>query len=104
MLKGKEQSLGLTHPSTLDSVYNLGTLLMRQGEYAMALVMYERAWGGYQCTLGKWHEETLNAAHHLGDYTTALTKNIPILSPLHLFCNIPHIPYPLKRHSMRCIT
>ena len=58
------------HRSTLDSVFNLGTLLTRQGpeEYSLALVMYERAWKGYEVTLGCWHEETLNAIHHLGHH------------------------------------
>ena len=75
---GKEPALGLMHRSTLDSVFNLGTLLTRQGpnEYPLALLMYERAWKGYEVTLGCWHDETLNAIHHLGSSSSQILLSV----------------------------
>lgn len=51
-LKGKEETLGPKHISTLSTVNSLGVLYKSQGKLAEAEVMYTRALQGYEDALG----------------------------------------------------
>lgn len=51
-LEGRGKALGKEHPSTLTSVYNLFYLLQTRHRYEDALLLYQRAFAGYQKTLG----------------------------------------------------
>ncbi|RMZ87211.1 hypothetical protein DV736_g5563, partial [Chaetothyriales sp. CBS 134916] len=65
-LQGKEEALGLTHPSTLDTVHNLGLLYQDQGKLAEAEQMYLRALQGKEEALGLTHPSTLDTVNNLG--------------------------------------
>eukprot|EP00808_Paulinella_micropora_P025752 g71322.t1 len=58
-LQGKEKTLGAEHPSTLNSVNNLGALLEQQCKLAEADPLYRRALQGSEKTLGAEHPSTL---------------------------------------------
>ncbi|OXV06256.1 hypothetical protein Egran_05976 [Elaphomyces granulatus] len=51
-LQGNEKALGPGHTSTLDTVYNLGDLYVKQGKLDDAEKMYQRASQGYEKALG----------------------------------------------------
>jgi tetratricopeptide (TPR) repeat protein len=59
-LTGKEESLGVKHPSTLDTINNLGILYARRGKMKEAEDMYARALRGREETLGAKHTSTLH--------------------------------------------
>ena len=73
-LEGYERVLGVDHPDTLNSVNNLGGLLMKQGKLEEAEVLFRRALEGCKRVLGSDHPYTLNAGRGL--------KNLPILRQL----------------------
>ena len=52
-LGGKEKALGKEHPDTLVSVNSLAYLLHQQEQYQEALLLYQRAYSGYQKALGQ---------------------------------------------------
>jgi tetratricopeptide (TPR) repeat protein len=58
-LTGHEKVLGVEHPHTLTSVYNLAYLHHSQRQFQEASVLYRRALSGYQQTLGPAHPTTL---------------------------------------------
>jgi tetratricopeptide (TPR) repeat protein len=59
-LTGKEESLGVKHLSTLDTINNLGILYARRGKMKEAEDMYARALRGREETLGAKHTSTLH--------------------------------------------
>ena len=61
-LKGREKALGLEHPSTLDTVNNLGILCRDQGKLQEAEVMYQRALKRSEKALGPEQMSTVNIA------------------------------------------
>ena len=65
-LKGKEKTLGKTHPNTLSTVYNIA-IVYNDGlkDYEKAEEFYRRALEGYEAQLGKDHEYTKDGAHNL---------------------------------------
>jgi tetratricopeptide (TPR) repeat protein len=65
-LRGKEEALGPTHTSILNTVNNLGTLYYDQGKLGKAEQMYERALRGKEEALGPTHTSTLNTVNNLG--------------------------------------
>ena len=114
--EGYERTLTLlTHPITpFTSCHDLSvylSILCPLGEYPLALSMYERAWEGYERILGPRHEETLNAAHHLGDNNPP-SPPLPIHhSPTHPYSTVinsnPHFlsltqPNPIPVHALPC--
>ena len=58
-LAAKEKSLGMDHPSTLDTVNNMANEYVSQGEYTKALELYQRALAGKEKLLGMDHTSTL---------------------------------------------
>lgn len=60
-LERKEKALGPDHPSTLNTVNNLGNLYSEQGKLGKALKMYQRALEGFEKALGPDYE----ACHRL---------------------------------------
>ena len=59
-----EEVLGKTHPDTLTSVYCLAHLLQKKEEYEEASILYQRAWTGYQLSLGSEHPTTKACVNH----------------------------------------
>jgi tetratricopeptide (TPR) repeat protein len=51
------------HPSTLNTVNNMGIAFSKHGEYGQALGWYQQALDGYEKTLGKDHPSTLNTVN-----------------------------------------
>jgi len=64
--KGREATLGPTHPDTLTSVNNLGVLRQDMGKHVEALPLFRRALEGREATLGPTHKDTLISVHNLG--------------------------------------
>jgi tetratricopeptide (TPR) repeat protein len=65
-LRGKEETLGPSHTSTLSTVNNLGLLYADQGKLSEAEQMYERALRGCEEALGSTHTSTLDTVNNLG--------------------------------------
>ncbi|KAL9125867.1 MAG: hypothetical protein Q9175_008011 [Cornicularia normoerica] len=65
-LTGLEKALGPEHPSTLNTVNNLGSLYWNQGKMKDAEDMCRRALTGYEKALGPEHMETLDKRYNLG--------------------------------------
>jgi tetratricopeptide (TPR) repeat protein len=65
-LRGKEEVLGSTHTSTLETVANLGVLHGKQGKLAEAENMYKRALRGQEELPGSIHYSTLYTVNNLG--------------------------------------
>ncbi|KAH0553453.1 hypothetical protein GP486_006477 [Trichoglossum hirsutum] len=65
-LAGKEKVLGPDHPSTLNTVNNIGVTYENQGRSVEAEVMYQRALAGNEKVLGPDHPSTLGIVHNLG--------------------------------------
>ncbi len=63
-LEGREKVLGVEHPDTLTSVYNLAYLFHHQQRYNDASVLYLRASAGFPKTLGLDHPTTQNCSYH----------------------------------------
>jgi tetratricopeptide (TPR) repeat protein len=61
-----ERTLGKDHPSTLDTVNNMGMVFDRQGEHGKALEWFQRALDGKERTLGKDHPSTLDTVNNMG--------------------------------------
>ena len=57
-LEGREKALGLNNPDTLNTVYNLGIVLSKQGHLEEAKVLFLRAFEGYETALGSNHPQT----------------------------------------------
>ncbi|KAL9004307.1 MAG: hypothetical protein Q9188_002871 [Gyalolechia gomerana] len=66
-LDGKEKAWGPNHPSTLDTVNNLGILYADQGKHAEGEKMYQRALDGKEKAWGPDHPSTLDPVNNLGD-------------------------------------
>ncbi len=64
-LEGKEKAWGLEHPSTLNTVNNLGNLYADQGKMQEAEAMYRRALEGYEKAWGPEHTSTLDTVNNL---------------------------------------
>ena len=65
-LKGKEKTLGKTHPQTLMTVMNIAIVYhVGTKDYEKAEEIYRRALEGYEAQLGKDHEDTKNCAKNL---------------------------------------
>ena len=64
-LAGKEQALGPDHPSTLNTVNNLGLLYADQGKLGEAERMYQRALVGYEKALQPETIPALNTVSNL---------------------------------------
>ncbi|KAM0702907.1 hypothetical protein Q7P35_010339 [Cladosporium inversicolor] len=58
--------LGPTHPDTLTSVSNLGSVLQKQGKYEEAEKLFRQALKGYEKALGLTHPYTLTSLSNLG--------------------------------------
>ncbi|KAF2186789.1 hypothetical protein K469DRAFT_570907 [Zopfia rhizophila CBS 207.26] len=65
-VKLREKVFGPEHPSTLDSVGNLGLVLDRQGKYEEAEAMHRQALKGYEKVLGPEHPSMLISVNNLG--------------------------------------
>jgi tetratricopeptide (TPR) repeat protein len=70
-LRGKEDALGPTHTSTLDTVNNLGNLYKAQGRLDEAEQMYERVLRGYEAAIGsdlvQQYRLVLRTLENMGD-------------------------------------
>ncbi|KAK5198067.1 hypothetical protein LTR92_002312 [Exophiala xenobiotica] len=66
VLAGYEQELGPTHPSTLDTVNNLGRLYYVQGNLTLAEEMYRRALVGYEKNFLSKTIPAFNTSFNLG--------------------------------------
>lgn len=64
-LAGQERALGPDHPSTLDTVNNLGSLYWVQGKLEPAEQMYQRVLAAQEQSFGPDHSSTLNTVHNL---------------------------------------
>ncbi|OQV00398.1 hypothetical protein CLAIMM_05895 isoform 2 [Cladophialophora immunda] len=62
-----EKALGVDHPSTLETVNNLGNLYVNQGKLVDAEGMYMRALAGKEKALGVNHPSTLDTVNNLGN-------------------------------------
>ena len=67
LLASQEAALGAEHPSTLDTVNNLGLLYRDQGKLADAEKMLQQALLRYETALGAEHPSTLNTVNNLGN-------------------------------------
>jgi tetratricopeptide (TPR) repeat protein len=65
-LDGYEKTLGKDHPSTINTVNNMGLAFCNQGEYGKAIEWYQRSLDGYEKTLGMDHPSTLDTVNHIG--------------------------------------
>ncbi|SLM34669.1 beta transducin-like protein het-e4s [Lasallia pustulata] len=65
-LEGYEKAWGPEHPSTLDTVNNLGLFYANQGKMAEAEAMYRRALEGYEKAWGPEHPSTMVTVDNLG--------------------------------------
>jgi tetratricopeptide (TPR) repeat protein len=65
-LERQEKLLGVDHPDTLGSVYNLALTFSSQGQYDQAEVLHQRALTGRERLLGADHPHTLNSVDGLG--------------------------------------
>ena len=66
-LEGEREVLGPRHPSTLNSVNNLASLLKKQGKYDEAEPLYREALKVWRETLGDRHPLTLAYMNNLGN-------------------------------------
>jgi tetratricopeptide (TPR) repeat protein len=66
-LRGKEETYGLKHASTLFTVNTLGIIYMYQGRPAEAEAMFTRALRGREEALGPKHILTHDTVHNLGE-------------------------------------
>jgi hypothetical protein len=73
----REKVVGKEHPATLTSVYRLARSLHLQHQYQEALLLYERAYTGYQNTLGPNHSTTRACFDH---YSSAQCSADALLS------------------------
>jgi tetratricopeptide (TPR) repeat protein len=64
-LAGYKKALGPDHVSSLDTVYNLGTLYAHQGRLKEAEEMLQRGLAGYKKALGPDYTSTIRAANNL---------------------------------------
>lgn len=62
VLGGKEKALEEEHLDTLTSVNDLAYLLHQREQYQEALLLYQRAYAGYQKALGQDHPTTKHAS------------------------------------------
>jgi tetratricopeptide (TPR) repeat protein len=65
-LDGREKTLGMDHPDTLDTVHNMASAFDSQGEYGRALEWFQRALDGKEKTLGMDHPFTLATVNNIG--------------------------------------
>ncbi|KAK3383706.1 hypothetical protein B0T24DRAFT_645911 [Lasiosphaeria ovina] len=65
-LELNEKVLGREHPSTLDSMNNLGLVLGSQGKYEEAEQIHRQALELYEKVLGREHPSTLDSMNNLG--------------------------------------
>jgi len=63
----RENVLGLKHPETLQSIWDLGVLCEVQGRYLEALELYARACSGYKNGLGDDHPDTRRCSNGYPD-------------------------------------
>jgi tetratricopeptide (TPR) repeat protein len=60
-LDGYEKTLGMDHPSALDTAHNMAVVFDAQGEYGKALEWFQRALDGREKTLGMDQPDPLSA-------------------------------------------
>jgi len=65
-LAGYRATLGDTHPDTLESINDLGVLLLDQDDLAAAEPLLREAVAGCRATLGNTHQDTLTSINDLG--------------------------------------
>ena len=65
-MRARRTALGDTHPDTLASISNLGSLLYSQGDLAGAAPLLREALAGSRATLGDTHPSTLTTMNNLG--------------------------------------
>ena len=58
----RRATLGDTHPLTLGSIYNLGSLLQSQGDLEGALICFMEELDGCTAQYGDAHQETRSSA------------------------------------------
>ena len=71
-LAGREEKVGVDHPNTLGSVYNLAYLLPLLERYDEARPYYERVCAGYNRQLGESHPTTIACKQHFSDVLSAM--------------------------------
>jgi len=83
-LQGRREVLGIKHPDTLTSMYNLADLLEAQGDLTGAMPLYHEALQGRREVLGDTHPDTLLSMYSLaglfkaqGDLTSAVSSGRP---------------------------
>ena len=64
-LEGLRETLGSRHPDTLNSISNLGVLLLAKGDLAAAEPLLREALEGRRATLSSGHPATLVSIHNL---------------------------------------
>ena len=80
-LAGREEKVGVDHPNTLGSVYNLVYLFPLLERYDVARPYNERACAGYNRQLGESHPTTMACEQHFSDVLSAM-HNTEIEMPL----------------------
>ena len=73
-LRGRRETLGETHPSTLASLNNLAIVLKTQGKLSEAEPLYREALRGRRETLGETHPDTLGSLDCLNGVLAAEKK------------------------------
>ena len=73
----KRETLGDRHPSTLNSIGNLGALLQAKGDLAAAEPLYREALEAQRETLGDRHPSTLFSINSLDRLLQAKRKLLP---------------------------
>ena len=67
LLRDRESTLGMDHPSTLSTVGTLGAVLANSGDLSSAEPYFQRVYEGQLRTLGAEHPSTLSTLTNLGN-------------------------------------
>ena len=108
MLAGKEKALDVSHPETLDTVYNMAGVFDKQGQYDKAMEWYGRALAGREKVLGEEHPDTLTTVNSMalvfsnqGQYDKALEWYRRALAGREKALGVDHQS---TQNTLRCLT
>jgi tetratricopeptide (TPR) repeat protein len=80
-LKRREKILGMDHPDTLTSVYNLAFVLHQMKRYDDSSELYQRASNAFEMALGQSHPATIACNNHYNSLKQEMSSNSNAIQP-----------------------